>query len=153
MFHASQDLYFIKTIVLATVADGCFLGDGLIFFIGTFWVVLSIVDHLNLVPFLDWFWIMRNGKKMLVTPLKQIALNGNNLLNCFKWKNELPGLSRTWAGDIMSLMLPHCLLGTLLCVLLCTAQVVLLLLDFCLLFRSAAWGTVGAFVWLPTSPS
>lgn len=53
MFHASEDLYFIKTIVLATVADGCFLGDGLIFFTGTFWVVLSIVAHLNLVPFLD----------------------------------------------------------------------------------------------------
>lgn len=41
---------------------------------------------------------------MLVTPLKQIALNGNR-------REELPGLSRTWAGDIMSLMLPHCLLG------------------------------------------
>lgn len=53
MLHASEDLHFIKTIVLATVADGCFLGNGFIFFIGTYWVALSTVDHLNLVPFLE----------------------------------------------------------------------------------------------------
>lgn len=33
-------------------------------------------------------------KNLLVTPLKQIALNGNR-------REVLPGLSRTWAGEIM----------------------------------------------------
>lgn len=79
MFHASEDLYFIKTIVLATVADGCFLGNGLIFFIGTFWVVLSIVDHFNLVPFLE--LILDNEKWK-----KNVSYTSKT--DCFKWKQE-----------------------------------------------------------------
>lgn len=70
-------------------------------------------------------------KKMLVTPLRQIALNGNR-------REVLPGLSRTWAGDIMSPMLPHCLLGDSPVCAVVHSTVVLLLLEFCLLFRSAA---------------
>lgn len=58
-------------------------------------------------------------KNLLVTPLKQIALNGNR-------REVLPGLSRTWAGEIMpadATTLPSpAFSGGLLCVLLCTAQ-------------------------------
>lgn len=79
MFQASEDLYFTKTIVFATVADGCFLGNGLIFFIGTYWVVLSIVDHLNLVPFLELILDNEKWKKNASYTSKT---------DCFKWKQE-----------------------------------------------------------------
>lgn len=47
---ASEDLHFIKTLILAPVAERCFLGYWLIFLIVAFWVVWSIAHHLNLVP-------------------------------------------------------------------------------------------------------
>lgn len=58
-----------------------------------FWVVWSIVDHLNLDPLPELILEAEKlKKKMLVTFLKQIALNGSR-------REVLPELSRMWYGQ------------------------------------------------------